>query len=290
MKKYIMLFLLLPAFAWASISGIDDVNPNIPEDVQKTIDDAITTYYQAPSAAKIDTVLDIMNDTDVLLKKTSWAPLVGFLTVIFENNRQHVFDWMARNDYNQYAQDIFINALMHAKLTEAALVFAQAHQWTPIEQFRIRATSDKLDMKHLNVTVPSHIDTLWGAFFASGDTVYVDEIITTSIDGTTLPHKGGSSRFSKAKEFWANKKLAEETLKQYAPLHKPVRDALKARIASEKDEAQKSIFKQILGITETADSKTAGNSTMVLMAFAALLAAVAGVFMIRRKKHKVHGV
>ena len=55
--------------------------------------------------------------------------MVGFLTVIFANNKQHIFTWMSRNDYNSYAQDVFITALLHAKLKETALVFAQAHQW-----------------------------------------------------------------------------------------------------------------------------------------------------------------
>ena len=43
--------------------GMDDVNANIPPETQEKLDDAITTYYQHPTVEKVETVLDIMNDS-----------------------------------------------------------------------------------------------------------------------------------------------------------------------------------------------------------------------------------
>lgn len=248
-KYYLPLVLLigifLPAFAFASVSGMDDVDPNIPTSTQQKLDEAITTYYQYPSVEKVETVLDIMNDSKLLRKKTAWPPMVGFLTVVFADNQEHLFRWMSRKDYNSHAQDVFVAALLHAKLKETALVFAQAHQWKKDQLDQLRDMQDNVDLKHLAIRVPGHIDTLWGAFFASGDRIYVDEIIAVLSQDhppAATPDVAGAS-YNMPEE---NKKLAETTLRQYAPYHPPVREALKVRIAAEKDKVRKQLLKSIL--------------------------------------------
>jgi hypothetical protein len=247
MKKLFIILLLLPAYALASVSGIDDLNANISGEVQQKLDDAIMTYYQHPTVQKVETVLDTMNDSRLLRKKTAWAPMIGFLTIVFANNKQHIFAWMGRNDYNTYAQDVFIAALLHAKLHEAALVFAQAHQWSKYQVERLRAIDDGVDLKHLAITVPGHIDTLWGAFFASGDPVYVNEIIDALATGTTLQlSDSGNQPIQDVKGLAESKKLIQSTLWQYAQVHKPVRDALKARIASEKNASTREMLERFL--------------------------------------------
>jgi hypothetical protein len=253
--KWLTLFLLLmPSFAFAYVPGLDDDSPNISADLQEQLDLAITTYYQRPSPQKVAVVLDIMNDSPLLRKKTAWPATIGFLTVVFKDNKQHLFDWMALHDYNLYAEDVFVSALMHANLRETALVFAQAHHWKKSRLDQIRYSFDSVDLKHLTIKVPGHIDTLWGAFFASGDPVYVNEIINilfkkAAIDilvkqAAAQPPNAPPSE--EAATLLENKKLAEKTLKAYAPLHKPVRDAVKARIASEKNEEIRSYLKHII--------------------------------------------
>ena len=245
MKWFVLAALLVPGLAMASVSGIDDLNPNISPGLQRQIDEAITTYYQHPSVEKVDTVLTIMNDSDLLRKKTAWTPLVGFLTIVFENNKQHLFHWMGLNEYNTFAQDVFVTALLHAKLKETANVFAQAHQWQKVSLDQLLAYNEKVDLKHLEVDVPGHIDALWGAFFASGDPVYVNEIISVMFDKRPepLPPPGNLKPEDMMEE---NKKLAEATLRQYAPLYKPVRQALKVRIAAEKNKKKKAVLKRLL--------------------------------------------
>jgi len=254
LKRLALFFMLLPGLAYASVSGMDDINPNIPVETQEKLDEAITTYYQHPSVQQVDTVLDIMNDSDLLRKKTAWPPMVGFLTVIFENNKEHLFDWMARNDYNQYAQDVFISALLHAKLKETALVFAQAHQWKKDELENLQHTWDDVDLKQLEVTAPGHIDTLWGAFFASGDVVYVNEIINVLLRDE-MPFSPDSLIGASYNLLKEDKKLAENTLRQYAPYHEPVRRALSARIAAEKDTTKKQLLQRILRSGSHSDKK-----------------------------------
>jgi len=246
MKWLVLLTtLLFPAFACASISGIDDLTPNIPAETQATIDRAIMTYYQAPSTDKVDTVLDVMNDSKLLQKKTAWPPLVGFLTVIFADNKDHVMTWLARKDYNNYAIDVIIAALMHAKQKDNALTFAEAEQWKPEELEKLRAAEDDIDLKHLEIILPGHIDTLWGAFFASGDPVYVNEIIE-ELFATSVPYSEKVPAPSQYDVLGENKKLAETTLRQYALDHKVVADAIRKRRAREKDAVKKKILQALL--------------------------------------------
>jgi hypothetical protein len=109
----------------------------------------------------------------------------------------------------------------------------------------LRAAQDTVDLKHLDIILPGHIDTLWGAFFASGDQIYVNEIInalfmTTLPDSNTVPVPEGYDVVGE------NKMLATTTLKAYAAEHEIVRKVLVKRINQEKDEAKKTILKQLL--------------------------------------------
>ncbi|MEI7669563.1 MAG: hypothetical protein WCJ33_05740, partial [Pseudomonadota bacterium] len=226
---YLLLALLLafPSFAHDSVSGIDDLNPNISEEEQAKIDEAITTYYQHPEVKKVNIVLDIMNG-ELLRKRTAASPIVGFLTVIFANNKNHVFEWMSRNDYNNYAGDVFINALLHAGLQESALVFVQANGWKEEAIEKLRTFKDNTNLKKLNIILPGHIDTLWGAFFASGDEIYVDQIISVLFMKQLPP--SGDTQLPPGDVLGENKKLASKTLKLYALSHKKVRHAIEERL------------------------------------------------------------
>ncbi len=257
MKYFVSLLfalLILPLNASASyVSGINDPNTkgklHVDEKVQKVLDFSISTYYQSPSVEKVNAVLDIMAETPLLERKTAWPALVGFLTIVFPANKDRVMSWMSRNDYNTYAQYVIVDALIHAEMRDSALLFAQAHQWSEEDQFRIRKMAKSADLKNLTITVPGHIDTLWGAFFASGDAVYVNEIIEHLLTGEvpTEAHEefmipDGSDPLAE------NKLLAANTLKDYAREHKPVRDALEKRYNAEPESSpKKQLFQKLLG-------------------------------------------
>lgn len=281
-----LLVLLLPCGALAFVSGMDDQNTNIPPDVQRKLDLAITTYYQHPTKEKVETVLDIMNNSKLLRKKTSWPPMVGFLTVVFAQSKEHLFDWMSRNNYNTHAEDVFIAALLHAGLKETALVFAQAHQWNGAQLEQLRNMSDTVDLKHLSVVLPGHIDTLWGAFFGSGDPVYVNEILDATPTGTTVPLQDGQPPGSEVRGLRETSTLCVNTLIQYAAVHKPVRDALIARIASETDDYNRHMFESILTNSEGPARRL--HYTVALAAFSLLVALSAGLCLIKTKRKPSH--
>lgn len=238
------VLLLLPSLSFAYVSGIDDMNANISAEDQVKIDQAILGYYQKPEVEKVNMVLDIMNNTELLRKKTAWSPLVGFLTVVFASHKDHVFDWMSRNDYNSYAEDVFITALLHAGLAESASVFAQAHGWSADKLKTLRNYREDTDLKKLDIILPGHIDTLWGAFFASGDTDYVDEIINV-LFMARLPITL-KMQVPPGDVLGENKRLAESTLNYYAGTHEKVARLIKARITQEKDPAKQELLRQLL--------------------------------------------
>lgn len=246
MKWLLALWLLLPAGVMAeTVSGIDDINPNLPIETRAKLDDAITTYYKHPDPKKVEIVLDAMNDSALLQKKVAWPPLVGFLTVIFENNKPHLFDWMARHDYNNYAQDVFAAALVHARLNETAMVFAQAHGWSKARIYRLRSFFDTVDMKHMQILLPGHIDTLWGAFFASGDKIYIDEMLTV-FTGPDIASEKSLLQEIPGGALIETKALIGKTLRYYAPSHPLVVHAIRERAVHETDPAKQAALLGLL--------------------------------------------
>lgn len=247
MKRLLaVLLLLLPAPSFAQhypLSGVDDLTPNIPMSTQLQIDDLVMTYYVTPSQDKIDMLLDLVNTTHVLQKKTAWAPFIGFLTVVFRDNPDHVMEWMSRNDYNTYAEDVIVSALLHAGQKDNALTFARAHGWKKIDMDRLALAHDNVDLKHLAVVLPGHIDTLWGAFFASGDPVYVNEIIDV-IFLKSLPHSDNVSAPTQYDVLKESHDLAALTIRRYATFDGVVKAALKKRIQT--DPANKATYLKLL--------------------------------------------
>jgi len=243
-RLLLILLLVFPNSAFAYVTGVDDIDPHITQDEQDKFDAAVLSYYKEPTTAKVNIVLDLMNNTEMLRKKTSWPPLVGFLTVVFGAHKDHVMNWMSRNDYNTYAEDVIVAALLHAKLKESALVFAQAHHWKPEEIEHIREYEDPVDMKTLVIVLPGHIDTLWGAFFASGDEIYVEEIINVLFMKELPMSETVDMPAPTALE--ENKRLAEKTLTYYAPDHPAVREAIERRIKEEDEGVRKLILRQLL--------------------------------------------
>ena len=245
MKLSLLLVIALFPFAsFAYVSGIDDNDSDLSKQEQASIDAAITSYYQHPEVEKVNTVLDIMNSTEILRRKTAWSPLVGFLTVVFSDNKNRVFDWITRNDYNSYAQDAFITALLHAKLNESAAVFAQAHGWLAEKVKVLRLYNDTTDFKKLTVIIPSHIDALWGAFFASGDTVYVENIIDVLFLAQLPP--SDTIALPPGDVLGEDKRLAATTLNYYAASDQKVNDTIQKRIHAEKDKTHKLLLESLL--------------------------------------------
>lgn len=255
-KKLVLLLMLTlsasPAFA-AYVSGVDDETPDRPLKItaeqKKILDDSILTYYQDSNSKKIDALLDLIADSVVLDRKTASPPLVGFLTVVFEDNKDQVFSWMSRNDYYPGAQYVIVNALLHAKLKEAALLFAKAHKWEADDIYRLRETDDTVNLKKLEIVVPGHIDTLWGAFFASGDPIYVEQIIDAAMAGALPKFKEADYFLENQGDALAeNKMLAANTLRDYAREHPVVREALEKRLKAEPDSSpKKKFYQELLG-------------------------------------------
>jgi hypothetical protein len=96
--------------------------------------------------------------------------------------------------------------------------------------------------------LPGHIDTLWGAFFASGDGVYVNEIINV-LFMASLPRSETVSipAGHKMQDVLAeNKKLAENTLRRYALGHEAVRRIITERMDKEKNVTKKKMLRSLL--------------------------------------------
>ena len=260
MKHYILaiiiaLCLSLPSYARERyFSGVDDIQGDreskLDTTQRKLLHESVLEYYKDPRPEKIDTLLDLMANTEMLSRRSAKASLIGFLTVVFPNNKNHVMRWMSRNDYNVNAQEVIINSLMHAKMKESALLFAKAHRLSGEQMLRLREMEHAVDLKNLPIILPNHVDTLWGAFFASGETIYVDQIIDAMVSNKVITKELNDAFYlpEDADSMSEIKSLAAMTLRDYTKEHTPVREAIERRMKAEPEASPKyELYKNILG-------------------------------------------
>ncbi len=138
-------------------------------------------YYLRPDLKKVDELLELMNDGITLRKKQLHAPIVGFLSEIFAAHPDQLMEWMSRYNYNSHAQEIMVNALLLAGLKDKAIILAEAHGWDTLRLLRLKNMDNSRRLADVLVTTPGHVDTLWAAFYASGNMVYFDKIVEVVI-------------------------------------------------------------------------------------------------------------
>ena len=150
---------------------------SLPEAPMDELDTVFTFFYQSPSIAKVDKFFTIANDTNLLMKRQSHSPITAFLAVVFDRYPDAVFGWMGSHHYHGYAQEIIVNALMMAGMRDHAVTFAKAHAWPDRAVDALRTETVDVDLKRYPIRQAGHVDTMWGAFSASGDVVYVERVI-----------------------------------------------------------------------------------------------------------------
>ena len=109
------------------------------------------------------------------------APVAAFLSVIFSANPTRVEDWVQTTKASGKTKDLVAAALW----LSGNVKMASEMSGHPI------GTGSPIPLADIRIEHPSHLDMMWGAFFASGDTVYVQRIIETLDD--TVPLTGDAT-------------------------------------------------------------------------------------------------
>jgi hypothetical protein len=162
MKKFFLLLMLVltivsPALAQQS-------NPN------ERFGGWMTYYYKDKDSSQMGDFMKWLQTSQMLERNTKAIfPTAAFLSVIFADNPAKVTGWLKANNFNGNAKKAIETALWLNGDAETLKQFA-----TKPENYA-RPAPTKLS--HAPVASAAQLDVMWGAFFASGDPVYVKKVI-----------------------------------------------------------------------------------------------------------------
>jgi hypothetical protein len=137
---------------------------------------AMMHFYEEPDPKQISVIIRSISDHQVLEREEAIPPITGFLAVAAQRYPSHVEEWsivissLPRSDQLHLWRALWLADIPE---THRALARAQETGLIPGNQPFHAPPS----LRSLYVATASDLDALWGAFFASGDTVYVGRII-----------------------------------------------------------------------------------------------------------------
>lgn len=191
-------------------------------------EEMVSSYYLDPRPDFVPQFIESADHPNYSAAFVPSGPIEGFLAEIFARNPDKVEVWMALVEgLDQDRQQVFLEAKKHAQNPKAVVGSVPPS--------------------------PSHNDWMWGAYFASGDTEYLDGIIAT------LPHSahresqevflaGATARWSlasNAQQHFAIERYVRERLQgaddELAPL---LREALERDPASFREDLVRVIREQ----------------------------------------------
>lgn len=149
----------------------------------------MTAYYNHPQPELIPEIIRNIGT----LRRTTKDPLpslTGFLAGVFRQHPDKVNSWItAKSEGNAEAETVLINALWLAGLRSVAQTAMNEFRWPSDRVSSVKSSLANVpEIGEYTARVPADQDMLWGAFFASGDTKYVQKILEAYTDVANLPN------------------------------------------------------------------------------------------------------
>jgi len=232
MKKLFacLLFLLLaiPGRAEAASTIMDQARrTSLPESravAYRYIDNFMERYYLGKPYYRIADFLYILNQTRMLEDYPHTAqPVTAFMSVVFADNPGHALEWIVPPQSKQRKKALIQPVARYSNEMTKMLQYAVWLSGRSGEENMAQLYEQKPDYlsKHpvplaeMPVQKEEDINTLWGAFIASGEGKYIGRIIDTACDGS-------KSSLQKA---------AAQSLGENVKAHEKAARTLRARVA-----------------------------------------------------------
>ncbi|MCC7300012.1 MAG: hypothetical protein IT583_02915 [Verrucomicrobia bacterium] len=169
MKKIITL--LLTCLTILSAQGAEDISS------------WLQNYFREPQPEKIPWMLEQLEKSQALKTHPSaQSPTTGSLYVIFKANPAEAITWVKGVcDYSPEVKRICWMGLWLADLKSGKEYLAEIKPMLSGDDLKyvdILLSNAPYSIEKKSIKNPSDLDMLWGAFFGSGNPVYVEKIIT----------------------------------------------------------------------------------------------------------------
>ena len=146
-----MLLILMVALVWPMSLRAQESTPKL---TKEQFERMISTYYQKPSPGIITSAMNYMNEERMPKDKSQIPPFLGFFAIVFRDNPQRLLQWQSQYEaFNGNTKQLMEQAMAYSQHPEKLL----------------GADKEKLS--------PEQNDLCWGAYFASGDDVYLERLV-----------------------------------------------------------------------------------------------------------------
>lgn len=181
----------------------------------------INSYYQNSSPDDLPHVLDALQNGAPLDKHPAAVPaLVGFLAEVFRAHPDQVSGWLAHRHLNgMLKQTVSLALAMDARHDILYRLDPELDMWT---------AADPIAFESMRIHNATDLDTLWGAFMASGDARLMSPIIDALDDSHPLAQDAAKDAALRQSALWAlaGNMYADARIRQF------VRDAAATRSGS----------------------------------------------------------
>ncbi len=149
--------------------------------------DAYTAYYyETRQSGLISRSMEFIDSSNLVDDESTHSSIVGFYSEVFRQNPDEIWAWIDTIDgmENVDSRRVFWKALWMANLTAGTEYFRskiENEKVEAIEELNSYLSSAPPVPVNLTPEVPGELDLQWGAFFASGDVKYVDNIIDAAL-------------------------------------------------------------------------------------------------------------
>jgi hypothetical protein len=162
---------MLGSLACASRAPVADPHPD-------DLSGMMMHFYEQPDPQRIEPLLQGLSEQRVLDNPIAIPPVQGFIASAAQRYPDQVAGWarvistLPASDQAQLWPAIWL-----AGTDESRAALASARDAGLEAASRQEFENPPPALRTLVVGTPSHMDFLWGAFFASGDTAYLDPIL-----------------------------------------------------------------------------------------------------------------
>ena len=195
--------------------------------------DWTTYFYINQPIADIPQYIQWMDDEKMLVEYPSaFSPICGFLGQVFSDNPGDVTHWVKNANVSKEMGELLQCALWFSGDTE--LIQSLPGDLALLE-------NNAPDLVDIDISSPSDLDVLWGAFMASGDPKYPDRLIDFSVSDQ-------QANFEDDVTYFLTQSSAEWSIASNALQHEIVRRSVENKInelAGPQKEKLETILEQI---------------------------------------------
>jgi len=260
--RFVVIVVLLTGCLTRSETVPNSTRWKSPEDV----DDWMINYYRKPQPGQVSAALETLQRHQVFVThRSAEALFAGFLAIVFRDNSQQALSWAEHSD--SYSKELRRTVWLALWLSNIRWAHhhlsrrAQDATGEDLDYLQILLNNEPFNLRQLKPANPSHLDMLWGAFFASGESQYVKRIISalTFLDQRRDPFKyatAASAKWSLKSRSLHDAKVLETCRDELGKSSEPIRAHLldivsqaegKAMLVDEREEAARVLKEEFPG-------------------------------------------